>query len=50
MQNEPQLTTIIIDDSPQARRLLRLMLAELMPDIQIVAEASNGREGFELAK
>lgn len=50
MQNEPQLTTIIIDDSPQARRLLRLMLAELMPDIEIVAEASNGREGFELAK
>lgn len=28
MQNEPQLTTIIIDDLPQARRLLRLMLAE----------------------
>lgn len=50
MQNEPTLTAILVDDSPQARRLLRLMLAELMPHVQILAEASNGTEGFNLAQ
>ena len=50
MQNQPTLTTILIDDSPQARRLLRLMLAEHLPNVQILAEATNGTEGFELAQ
>ncbi len=50
MQNEPKLTTIIIDDSPQARRLLKLMLVELIPDIKVLAEATNGIEGLALAK
>ncbi len=50
MQKEPALTAIIIDDSPQARRLLRLMLAEHLPHVQVLAEATNGTEGFELAQ
>ena len=50
MQNESTLTAILIDDSPQARRLLRLMLAEHLPNVQILAEATNGTEGFELAQ
>jgi two-component system, LytTR family, response regulator len=50
MQNEPTLTALIIDDSPQARRLLKLMLAEFMPEVQVLAEATNGTEGFQLAQ
>jgi two-component system LytT family response regulator len=41
-----QLRTIIVDDEPLARRLLRAMLAEI-PEVEIVAECGNGREAIE---
>lgn len=40
-----QLRTIIVDDEPLARRLLRAMLAEI-PEVEIVAECANGREAI----
>lgn len=40
-------TALIVDDAPQARTLLRLMLADVRPDITIVAEASNLQEAIE---
>ena len=41
--------TIVIDDEPLARdRLLKLLRAE--PDIEVVGEARNGREGVELIR
>lgn len=39
---------IIVDDAPQIRKLLRLMLEELAPDIQIVGEGQNTEEAKEL--
>lgn len=41
--SDPKLRTIIVDDEPLARRLLRAMLAE-MPKVELVAECANGRE------
>jgi two-component system, LytTR family, response regulator len=49
-ENQTKLSTIIIDDSSQARRLLKMMLAEYLPDVNVLAEATNGIEGFELAQ
>jgi chemotaxis response regulator CheB len=43
-----KIKTIIIDDSAQARKLLRLMLAELADDVFLIGEAENATEGFEL--
>ncbi len=40
------MKAVIVDDSPQARKLLRLMLQEFAPDIKIVAEAENGNAGI----
>ena len=41
--------TIVVDDEPLARdRLLKLLRAE--PDIEVVGEAKNGREGVELIR
>lgn len=42
------MKSIIVDDSPQTRKLLRLMLAELATDIQIVGEAQNTQEALKL--
>ena len=39
---------VIIDDSAQARKLLRLMLLELAPSIMCVGEAENVVEGLKL--
>lgn len=39
MSNE--IKAIIVDDSAPARRLLRLMLTSLAPDVNILAEAAN---------
>jgi two-component system LytT family response regulator len=39
---------VIIDDSTQARKLLRLMLLELAPNIRCVGEAENVIEGLKL--
>jgi len=40
------IKAVIIDDSPQARKLLKLMLREFAPEITIVAEAENGNTGL----
>ena len=50
MINKQNIKAVIIDDSPQARKLLRLMLQEFAPDIAIVAEAENGNTGIEAIK
>jgi len=38
-----KLRTIIVDDEPLARKLLRVLL-EQIPEIELVAQCSNGRE------
>lgn len=45
-----KLKAVIIDDSPQARKLLLLMLEEYHNDIEIVAEAENAIQGLECIK
>jgi two-component system, LytTR family, response regulator len=49
-QYSTKLTAIIVDDSPQARRLLKLMISEYLPNIDLVAEAENPNQAFELIK
>ena len=39
---------VIIDDSSQARKLLKLMLLELAPEVTLVGEAENVDEGLKL--
>jgi two-component system LytT family response regulator len=39
--------TIIIDDEPAARRLMRSLLSEYAGQIEVIAEAGNGREAIE---
>ncbi|WP_299582356.1 LytTR family DNA-binding domain-containing protein [uncultured Microbulbifer sp.] len=41
------LTAVIVDDEPLARRGLRLRL-EQMPGVEVIAECGNGREALEL--
>jgi DNA-binding LytR/AlgR family response regulator len=41
-------TALIADDEPLLRERLRTHLARLWPELQIVAEARNGREAIEL--
>jgi two-component system, LytTR family, response regulator len=48
MSNEQHLRAVIIDDSAQARKLLRLMINELTPQVQIEAEAENAEQGLQL--
>jgi len=50
MYDTNQIRAIIIDDSAQARKLLRLMLQELTPEVYIEAEAESADEGFERIK
>jgi two-component system, NarL family, response regulator LiaR len=40
---------LLVDDQPVVRRGLRLRF-QLEPDMQVVGEASNGREGLTLAQ
>lgn len=40
------MKALIIDDAQQARKLLRLTLAEIAPDIQVAGEAENVREAI----
>src|ERR1700736_5597549 len=40
------MKTLIVDDEPIARRVLREEL-ELFPEVEIVAEAENGREALQ---
>ncbi len=42
------VTALIADDEPLLRERLRSHLAQLWPELQIVAEARNGREAIEL--
>lgn len=44
------MKALLIDDSAQARRLLRLMLLEYGPGIAVIGEASNADEGLELTE
>lgn len=41
-------TALIADDEPLLRERLRLLLARLWPELEVVAEARNGREAIEL--
>lgn len=50
MANNIHIKAVVVDDSPQARKLLRLMLQEFAPDIEIVAEAENGNQGISAIK
>lgn len=40
-----KLRTIIVDDEPLARKLLRALLAQL-PEIELIADCKNGREAI----
>ncbi len=40
-------TALIADDEPLLRRSLKRMLAQVWPELEIVAEARNGREAVE---
>lgn len=42
------VTALIADDEPLLRERLRVLLARLWPQLQVVAEARNGREAIEL--
>jgi len=42
------MKAVIVDDAGKARTLLRLMLAELVPDIQVVGEAENAEDAWDL--
>jgi two-component system LytT family response regulator len=44
------MKVILIDDAPQARKLLKMMLAELFKEIKVVAEAKNAIEAFQAIK
>lgn len=44
------IKAIIIDDSAQARKLLRLMLQEIAPEITLLAEAEDVAEGLDAVK
>lgn len=48
MPEKVELRAVVIDDSAQARKLLRLMLLELAPEIKQVGEAENVEEGLRL--
>jgi two-component system LytT family response regulator len=48
MSEKVEIRAVIIDDSAQARKLLRLMLMELAPDVKQVGEAENVEEGLQL--
>jgi two-component system LytT family response regulator len=48
MSKKRELKAVIIDDSAQARKLLRLMILELAPNVRIVGEAENVDDGIRL--
>ena len=45
---EPPVTALIADDEPLLRERLVQHLARLWPELQVVAQARNGREALEL--
>ncbi len=42
-----KIKAVIVDDSPQARKLLQLMLMEIAPEVEVSALAESVREGVE---
>lgn len=48
MNDSPPPTALIADDEPLLRERLAQMLKRLWPQLQVVAEARNGREAIEL--
>jgi len=48
MTREKNTTVVIVDDTPQSRELLRLMLFELAPQIEILGEAENAEQAIEI--
>lgn len=44
------IKTLIVDDAPQVRKLLRLMLTELAPDIHLIGEAENVEQALGLIR
>ena len=46
--SEPRATALIADDEPLLRDELAAMLARAWPELQVVAQARNGREAVEL--
>ncbi|WP_306641292.1 LytR/AlgR family response regulator transcription factor [Sanyastnella coralliicola] len=47
---ERLIDTVIVDDDPYARELLRRQLSQHHPQINVVAEASNGKEGYDVIR
>ena len=45
-----KLKAIIIDDSPQARKLLLMMLEEHVNDLEVIGEAEQAVQGLALIK
>ena len=50
MSEKAKIKAIIVDDSPQARKLLRLMLGDLCPDVLLLGDAENVTDGLSLIK
>ena len=50
MSEKSSIKALIIDDSKQARKLLRLMLFELANDFQVIGEAEDAEEGLFLIR
>lgn len=50
MPHTKPIKAVITDDSPHARKLLRLMLAELAPEIEVCRETENVAEGLKAIK
>lgn len=48
MSEKKFINAVIIDDSAQARKLLRLMLMELAPEVKVLGEAENVDEGLRM--
>ncbi len=50
MKTLPKLKVMLIDDAPQARRLLKMMIESLQLPAEILAEAEDIEEAFEKIK
>jgi two-component system LytT family response regulator len=48
MNKQIDITAVLVDDAPQARELLQLMLTELAPHVNILGEAENVEQAIEL--
>jgi len=42
------IRVIIIDDEPQARVVLKTLLAEIAKDVHVIGEAASGKTGFKM--